>query len=95
MYENWLGEDSALVILGEWWSYKGGCLSRFDCIYIKRSKYSSAKYYQNKERLQKKIKKDIKLFLIKKKKKAAICLYKNLPEDEKQRLVEYRKNIVK
>ena len=39
-------------------------------MYIKRSKTLSAKYYQeNKERLQKKLEKDIKIFLKKKKKK--------------------------
>ena len=38
-------------------------------------KYLSVKYYQkNKERLQKKLVKDIKIFLKKKKKKTAICL---------------------
>ena len=26
--------DSALVILDEWSSYRGGRLSRFDCVYI-------------------------------------------------------------
>ena len=37
-------------------------------MYIKMSKNSSAKYYQNdKERLQKKLVKDIKIFLNKKK----------------------------
>ena len=24
--------DSALIVLDEWLSYKGGCISRFDCI---------------------------------------------------------------
>ena len=48
------------------------------------SKNLSAKYYQeNKERLQKRLIKDIKIFLRKKKNS----------EDEKQNLVEYRKNI--
>ena len=55
----------------------------------------SAKYYQeNKERLQKKLVKDIKMFLKKKKKKKQQYgreRYKNLSEDEKQKLVEYRK----
>ena len=55
----------------------------------------SAKYYQeNKERLQKKLVKDIKMFLKKKKKKKQQYSrerYKNLSEDEKQKLVEYRK----
>ena len=57
----------------------------------------SSKYYQeNKERLQKKsLAKYIKVFLKKKKKKKRQYgheRYKNLPENEKQRLVEYRKN---
>ena len=62
------------------------------------SKDSSAKYYQNnKERLQKNLVKGIKVFLKKKEKKKQQygrerC--KNLPEDEKQRLLEYRKNII-
>ena len=55
----------------------------------------SAKYYQvNEKRLQKKLVKDIKIFLkkIKKKKQQCGCeQYKNLPENEKQKLVEYRK----
>ena len=59
------------------------------------SKKLSAKYYQeNKERLQKKLVKDIKMFLKKKKKKKQQYgreRYKNLSEDEKQKLVEYRK----
>ena len=57
------------------------------------SKNLSAKYYQeNKERLQKKLMKDIKIFL-KKRKKATIWsrMLQNLSEDEKQKLVEYRK----
>ena len=49
----------------------------------------SAKYYQeNKERLQKMLVKDIRVFLKKKKKKKrqhGSERYKNLPEDEKQR----------
>ena len=53
-----------------------------------------AKYSQeNKEKLQKKLVKDIKIFLRKKKKKRRYdreC-YKNLTEDEKQKLAEYRK----
>ena len=57
------------------------------------SKNSSAKYYQeNKERLQKK-------FFLKKKKKNNSSIgherYKNLPEDEKQKLFEYRKQYYK
>ena len=49
------------------------------------SKNLSAKYYQeNKERLQKKLVKDTKIFLKKKKKKATIWCerYKNLSEDK-------------
>ena len=43
-------------------------------IYIKMSKYSSAKYYkENKERLQKKLVSNIKIFLRKKRKKTTIC----------------------
>ena len=61
------------------------------------SKKLSAKYYQeNKERLQKKLVKDIKMFLKKKKKKKQQYgpeRYKNPSEDEKQKLVEYRKKI--
>ena len=57
-----------------------------------------AKYYQeNKERLQKKLVKDIKVFLRKKKEKKQQYgreRYKNLSEDEKQNLAEYRKNII-
>ena len=44
-----------------------------------------------------KLVKDIKLFLKKKKKKKLQYgreRYKSLPEDEKQELVEYRKNII-
>ena len=53
------------------------------------SKKLSAKYYQeNKERLQKKLGKDIKTFP---KKKNGREGYKNLSEDQKQKLVEYRK----
>ena len=59
----------------------------------------SAKYYQsNKERLKnkknkKKLAKDIKVFLKKKNKKNgqySYERYKNLLEDEKQKLIEYR-----
>ena len=57
-----------------------------------------AKYYQeNKERLQKKLVKDIKIFLRKKKEKKQQYgreRYKNLSEDEKQNLAEHRKNII-
>ena len=59
--------------------------------YIKKSKDSSAKYYQaKKERLLKKPVKDIKVFLKKKKKKKQQYggeRYKNLSEDEKQKLI--------
>ena len=58
-------------------------------------KDSSAKYYKyNKERLQKRLMKDIKVFFKKeKKKKQQYCceLYRNLPEDEEYSLAEYRK----
>ena len=57
------------------------------------SKYLSGKYYQkNQERLQKELMKDIKIFLEKKKKKKGQYgreCYKNLLENEKQKLVEY------
>ena len=52
---------------------------------------SAAKYYQkNNERLQKKLGKDIKVFLKKEKetKQYGCERYKNLSEDEKQKLVE-------
>ena len=59
-------------------------------------KYLSAKYYQdNKERLQKKLLKYIKIFLKKKKKKSnnmGVSDIKNLHKDEKQRLIENRKS---
>ena len=55
----------------------------------------SSKYYQeNKERLQRTLMKDIKMFLKNKKKKKQQYgqeRYKNLSEYEKQKLVEYRK----
>ena len=52
----------------------------------------SAKYYQeNKERLQKKLVKDTKIFLKKKNKKSDNMVSQKL---KKQRLVEYRKNII-
>ena len=55
------------------------------------------KYYQeNKERLQKKLVKDIKTFLKKKKKQQhGRERYKNLSEGEKNNLVEYRKKFYK
>ena len=64
------------------------------------SKDSSANYCQNKkERLQKNFVKDIKVFLKKKKKKKKqqehCQQYKNLPEHEKQKLVEYRNKYYK
>ena len=31
--------DSALVILDKWSSYRGGCLSRFNCVYIINIRY--------------------------------------------------------
>ena len=61
------------------------------------SKNLPTKYSQeNKESLQKKLVKDIKVFLKKKEKKQQYSCecYKNLSEDEEQRLVEYRKNII-
>ena len=57
----------------------------------------SAKCYQeNKERLQKKFVKDVKIYLKKKIKNQRFDheRYKNLAEDEKQKLVEYRKKII-
>ena len=60
------------------------------------SKYLSVTYYQkNKERLQKKLVKDIKIFLKKKRKKWQYGCerYKNLSKDEKQKPVEHRKKI--
>ena len=62
-------------------------------------KKSSAKYYQeNKETLQEKLTKVIKVFLKKKKNEKQQYdreRYQNLSEDEKQKLVEYKKNIIK
>ena len=58
------------------------------------SKKLSVKYYQeNKEKLPKKLIKDVKIFLqkIKKKQQYGHECYKNLLEDEKQKLVEYEK----
>ena len=63
-------------------------------MYIKLSRNSSAEYYQeNKERLQKKLIKYSKIFLEKKRKKEKNGCehYKNLSEDEKEKLGEYRK----
>ena len=63
------------------------------------SKKLSAKYYQdNKERLQKNLVKDIKVFPEKKKKKKPQYgreRYKNLLEDEKQKLVQDKKKYYK
>ena len=60
------------------------------------SKDSSAKYYQNnKERLKKKLVKDIKFFRQKKSDSMIASDTQNLPEDEKQKLVEYRKKYIK
>ena len=63
-------------------------------IYIKISKNLPAKYYQeNKERLQEKLVKDINFFKVEKEKKQQYgyeC-YKNLSENEKNKLVECRK----
>ena len=58
------------------------------------SKNVSAKYYQeNKERLLKKLVKDIKIVLKRKRKKQQYGCerYKNFSEYKKQRLLEYRK----
>ena len=59
----------------------------------------SAKFYlENKERLQKKLVKDIKIFLKKKKKKSdtmVVSVTKISQEKEKQKLVEYRKKYCK
>ena len=59
-------------------------------------KNSSAKHYQdNKEKLQNMLLKDIKVFLKKKRKESGNIVVKerckNLPEDEKQKLVDYRR----
>ena len=55
----------------------------------------SAKYYQeNKKRPQKKLVKDIKIYLKKERKKSdntVVNVTKKVLEDEKQNLVEYRK----
>ena len=62
------------------------------------SKTLSAKYYQkNKERLQKMLVRDIKIFRKKKKKisrNMVVNITKIFSEDEKQKLVEYRKKIL-
>ena len=63
------------------------------------SKYLSAKYYWKiKEMLLKKLLKDAKIFLNKKnKKRQQYCCecYKNLSENEKNKLVEHRKKYYK
>ena len=61
------------------------------------SKNSSAKYHQdNNERLKKRPVKDIKIFLKKERnQKHSRERYKNLSEDEKKKLFEYKKNIIK
>ena len=63
------------------------------------SKNLSGKYYQeNKERLQKKLVKNIKIFLKKKKKKKQQCgreRYKNLSEDQKINWLGIENNIIK
>ena len=56
------------------------------------SKTLSAKYYQeNKGRLEKKLAKDMKFFLKRKKYQYGCECHKNISKDEKQKLVEYRK----
>ena len=60
------------------------------------SKESSVIIQRNKEKLQERLIKSIKFFLKKKKNKKrqyGLERYKNFPEDEKQKLVESRKNI--
>ena len=65
-------------------------------MYIKMSKHSWAKYYEdNEERLQSKVLKDTKVFLKKKKQHYGCKSYKYLPENEKQKLAEYRKKYYK
>ena len=63
------------------------------------SKDSSAKYYRNyKERLQKKLVRDIKVVLKKKKEEKQqydFEQYKNLPEDENKSLLSIEKNVIK
>ena len=63
------------------------------------SKYLSAKYYRKiKEMLLKKLLKDVKIFLNKRnKKRQQYCCqcYKNLSENEKNKLVEHRKKYYK
>ena len=63
------------------------------------SKDSSSKYYQNDlKKLQRKSRKKYQSLSKKEKeiKQQYVCeRYKNLPEDEKQKLVEYRKHAIK
>ena len=65
---------------------------------MKISKNLSAKYYQkNKEKIQKKLLKDIRIFSKEEKEKKQQYgheCYKNLSEDEKQKFVDYRKKIL-
>ena len=62
--------------------------------YIEISKTPPAKYDQ--QRLQKKLVKEINVFLRKKKKhQYGQKQYKNLPEDEERELVEYIKSFIK
>ena len=67
--------------------------------YIKLSKYSSAKYYQNnKERPQKKIAKGIKVFLKKKKKKSGAMVLNDAKIYQKMKnksFLSKEKNIIK
>ena len=60
------------------------------------SKNQSAKHYQeNKEKLRRNLVKDVKIFLQEKKPQYGCERYKNLSEDEKNKLVEYRKKYYK
>ena len=67
--------------------------------YVNNSKNLSAKYYlQNKERLQKKLVKDIKIFLKKKKKKSnniVVNVMKISQKMENKSLLSIEKNIIK
>ena len=66
--------------------------------YIKISKDLSAKYHQdNKVGYKERLMKDIKVFLKKKKQKSNNMVEKkckNLSEDEKQKLGDYKRNII-
>ena len=63
------------------------------------SKDLAAKYYEdNQEKLQSKVLKDTKVFLKQKKKKNqhyGCKIYKYVPENEKQKLAEYRQKYYK